>query len=96
MKIDNIINTLPFDGIKTNKVVANDTGAVILIAIEKGKELTAHKSNTDASVLVLEGEVLFKINGEEYNLKVNEMYSFKKEEIHAVEAISNAKLLLIK
>lgn len=96
MKTENILSTLPFDGIKTNKVITNETGNVILIAIEQGKELTAHKSNTDASILILEGSVVFKINGEEHLLKVHDMYSFKKEEIHAVEAVSNAKLILIK
>jgi quercetin dioxygenase-like cupin family protein len=58
--------------------------------------LSAHKSNTDASILVLEGEVIFKINGEEYLMKRHDMYSFKKEEVHAIEAITNAKLVLIK
>ena len=96
MKTENIVNTLPFDGVKTNKVVANETGSVILIAIEQGKELTAHKSATDASILILEGEVIFKINGAEHNMKPHDMFSFKKEEIHAVEAISSAKLILIK
>ncbi len=96
MKTDNILSILPFEGIKTNKLVSNDTGNVILIAIEKGKELTAHKSNTDASILVLEGEIIFKINGENHLLNVHDMYAFKAEEIHAVEAITNAKLILIK
>jgi quercetin dioxygenase-like cupin family protein len=96
MKIENIINTLPFDGLKTNKLVSNETGSMILVSIEKGKELTAHKSKTDAAVLILEGEVIFKINGEAHTLKVHDMFSFKKEEEHAVEAVSNAKFIVVK
>ena len=96
MKTENILTLLAFNGVKTSKVVANETGSVILISIEKGKELAAHKSNTDASILILEGEVLFKIKGEEYPLKVHDMFSFNKAETHAIEAVSDAKLILIK
>jgi quercetin dioxygenase-like cupin family protein len=76
MKTENIVKLLPFDGIKTNKIVSNNSGNIILIAIEKGNELTEHKSNTDAAVLILEGEVIFKINGEKHSLKPNDMFSF--------------------
>ena len=96
MKTENILATLPFEGVKTNKVVSNESGNVILISIEKGKELSAHKSNTDASILVLEGEIIFKINGEEHPMKTHDMFAFKKEEIHAIEAVTPAKLILIK
>lgn len=96
MKTDNILDLLPFDGIKTAKVISNNSGNVILIAIENGKELTEHKSNTDASILVLEGVIKFKINGESYDLLPNDTFDFKKDELHAIEAITNAKLILIK
>jgi len=96
MKIENILSLLPFDGVKTNKTISNDSGDIILIAIEKGKELANHKSNTDASILILEGEVIFKINGEKHNMKLNDMFSFKKGKIHAIEAVENSKLVLIK
>lgn len=96
MKTENILNSLPFEGIKTNKVVSNETGDVILIAIEQGKELTAHKASTDASILVLEGEIVFKLKGELFPMKVHDMFSFKKDTLHAIEAVTDAKLILIK
>jgi quercetin dioxygenase-like cupin family protein len=96
MKTENILNLLPFDGIKTNKVVSNNSGDIILIAIEKGKELSEHKSNTAASILMLEGEIIFKINGEKHTMKPHDVFEFKKDEMHAIEAVSNAKLILIK
>jgi quercetin dioxygenase-like cupin family protein len=96
MKTQNILNLLPFDGIKTNKVVSNNSGDIILIAIEKGKELSEHKSNTSASILMLEGEIIFKISGEKHAMKAHDIFEFKKDEMHAIEAVSNAKLILIK
>lgn len=96
MKTENILSLLPFDGVKTNKVISNSSGNVILIAIEQGKELSEHKSNTDASILILEGEIIFKINGAKYDMKQHDVFAFKKEQMHAIEAVTNAKLVLIK
>ncbi len=94
--IENIVTQLAYDGIKTKKLVDNETGNVILIAISKGDELKKHISNTDASILVLEGELLFKINEKAHLLAPMDMFEFKKQEPHAVEAISDTKLILIK
>lgn len=96
MKTENILEKLTYDGIKTNKIVANDSGNVILISIEKGKVLSAHKSNTDASIIILEGKVIFEINGEKHALSTHDMFSFKKDEIHEIVGVTNAKLILIK
>ena len=96
MKLQNILDTVPFDGLKIKKIVNNETGDIIIISLEKGSELKSHTSNTDASVFVLEGSVKFKIKEEEFILEKNDIYTFKKDEIHAVEGITNSKLLLIK
>ncbi|MBL4586424.1 MAG: cupin domain-containing protein [Flavobacteriales bacterium] len=96
MKTENILNQLPLDGLKTNKLVSNQSGNIILIAIEKGNELKEHTSNTDASILILQGKVIFKINGEEHIMQSHDLFSFKKNETHAIEALTNSKLILIK
>jgi len=91
-----ILKQLPYQGIKSKKIVSNETGNIILISISKGDELKKHISNTDASVLVLEGEILFKIKEQNHLLCSMDIVQFKKNEIHAVEAISDSKLILIK
>ena len=96
MKIENLIHQLPFEGIKTKKIVANETGDIMLISLEQGQELKAHKSNTDACILVLEGQLMFKINDKEYALDVHDLFEFKKDQVHAITAISDVKLILIK
>ncbi|MBD77348.1 MAG: hypothetical protein CL840_00240 [Crocinitomicaceae bacterium] len=96
MVTKNILGNLSYEGFKTHKLVSNESGNVLLISLEKGSELKEHKSNTDASILILEGEVIFKINGTNYTLVSHDLYSFKKDNIHAIEAIQNSKLILIK
>jgi len=96
MKISNILDTIDVSGVSTKMLVANRSGNVILISIEKGAKLSEHVSNTDASVIILEGEVNFKIEGESHHLSANDLFSFKKTVVHAVEAIVDSKFLLIK
>ena len=96
MKLENIKSILPFDKIKTKNLVANDTGDLILISIQKGSELKEHTSPTDASILVLKGKINFKIYGVDHIMKKGDLFDFKKDEIHAIEAIKNSSILLIK
>ena len=92
----NILKDNAFDGVKTKVLVANETGKQILISLEAGAELKEHISPTDASVLVLQGEVVFKINQEEFCMKPMDMYAFKKNVKHAVLASTNSIILLVR
>ncbi len=96
MKIENIKSLLPFDKIKTKNLVDNNTGDLILIAIQKGSELKEHTSPTDASILLLKGKVNFKIYGIDHILKKGDLFNFEKGEVHAIEALKNSSILLIK
>ena len=92
----NAINSLQFDGLKTNLLVNNETGKIILIYLEKGAVLAKHVSDTDASITILEGRITFEINGEIYNMQKGDLFDFKKNEVHELVGIENAKILLCK
>lgn len=92
----NILKDIAFDGVKTKVLVANETGKQILISLEAGAELKEHISPTDASVLVLQGEVVFKINQEEFCMNPIDMYAFKKNVKHAILASTNSLILLVR
>lgn len=96
MLIKDINSQLEYNGLKTNKLVSNDTGNIILIALEKGATLASHVSNTDASILVLEGNIAFEINGKTHEMEANDLYAFKKDEVHEIRAHDDSKVLLIK
>lgn len=97
MKPKHINDLLPeFEGVKTKKVLSHGNFSVILISIEKGKELPTHVANSDAVILVVEGEIIFTIEGEEYELGLNDMYEFQKDVPHSIKAIQNSKILLTK
>lgn len=90
------INDLVFDNVKTNKFFKNEAFEAIAISIEKGKVLKKHVSPKDASLVVLEGEINFVINGESIHLKPLENFAFEKEVEHEVLAIENAKFIIIR
>ncbi len=90
------INSLKFDGLKTNLLVNNETGKIILISLEKGAVLAKHVSETDASITIIEGEITFEINGEKYTMQQGDVFDFKKNEVHELVGIVNAKVLLCK
>lgn len=97
MKTENILSLIPeFEGVKTKKILDYQHFGMILISIEKGKELPKHVANSDATILILEGEIIFTIDGTEHQMKVNDMYQFPKDVPHSLRAIQNAKILLTK
>ena len=96
MLTNKILDQLPFDGLKTKKLVSNETGSIILISLEKESVLASHVSNTDATIIVLEGAIVFTINDNKYNMEEGDMYTFKKDEIHELSAINDSKIILIK
>ncbi|HIP31780.1 MAG TPA: cupin domain-containing protein [Crocinitomicaceae bacterium] len=96
MLIKNAKNQLDYDGLKTSLLVSNETGKVILISLEKGAILKKHVSDTDANILIEEGEIIFEINDEKHNMVEGDMYSFKKNEVHELTAVENSKVILTK
>ncbi len=96
MLIKDAKNTIDYDGLKTSLLVNNETGKVILISLEKGAVLAKHVSDTDANILIEEGEIIFEINNEKHNMVEGDMYSFKKNEVHELTAVENSKVILTK
>lgn len=96
MLIKKSIDQLNYNGLQTNLLVKNNTGKIILISLEKDAVLAKHVSDTDASILIIEGEIIFEINGEKNNLQKGDLYTFKKNEIHELTALENSKVILCK
>mgnify|MGYP003385117553 FL=1 len=94
--INDILKDISFKGVKTQILVSNETGKQILITVEAGSELKEHISPTDATILVISGELVFKINQKEFNMKPMDMYAFKKNVKHAIVANTNSVILLVR
>lgn len=94
--VNNKINLLEYAGLKLEKLTDVNAKSMFVVAIEKGGNYPEHSSTTDAILVVLEGNVVFNINNAGYDLTKNQMFSFKKDIPHSLNAKENSKLLLIK
>lgn len=95
-EVKNGIASQGFDKLQIQKLAKNDALEILSISLEKGAIFPEHSSPTDANLVLLEGAIVFHINGEDHRLKKLEHLSFSKEEKHWVEAFEDSKFLIIR
>ncbi|VVB87629.1 Cupin domain protein [uncultured archaeon] len=72
----------------------NTAGTITLFSFDAGQGLSEHSAPFDAVVLVIDGEELFTIGGEECSLKEGQMVIMPANVPHAVKALRKFKMLL--
>lgn len=82
-------------GTVVSKTLINKSaGTVTLFAFDKGEGLSEHAAPYDAMVQILEGEVEIKISGTPFHLKKGDMIVMPGNEPHALQSITEFKMLL--
>ncbi len=95
-EVNDIINKTSFEGLQVGKLLDFDATEILQISLEKNVLFPKHTSPTNATLLVLEGNISFYINNTEYKLLKHQIFKFPKDEEHWVKAISNSKFLIIR
>lgn len=85
-----------YNKLKVQIVVETPTYDILSISLEKDATFPEHSSPTDAQLIVLEGDIVFHINGEPYHLTKHQRFSFPKLTEHWVKAKMNSKFLIIR
>ena len=93
---DNTIASQSFDKLQIQKLAKNERLEILSISLEKDAVFPEHTSPTDAQLIVLEGDIDFHINGENFKIKKQQHFSFPKEVKHWVKANGNSKFLIIR
>ena len=70
-------------------------GSVTLFAFDRTQGLKEHTTPFDALVHVLEGEVEIKISGQRFRLKGEQSIIMPANKPHALQALSNFKMMLV-
>lgn len=96
MHTGNLAALKQYDKIKKQSLYKSEPFEVILLTIAKDEVLKPHTSKTDAFILVIEGDVIFTLEGVDFNLHKDDMFQFKANQLHVVKALTDASLLLIK
>ncbi|SHI22161.1 Cupin domain protein [Sporobacter termitidis DSM 10068] len=76
-------------------LVQNDAVSVTLFSFDQGEEISAHKSDGDAMVTVLEGTARITIGGTEHSVKAGQTIVMPAGISHAVAADGKFKMLLV-
>ncbi len=84
------------DQINSLQVVNNANGTVMLLALDKDVVIAEHKAHANVLVQVLEGAVVFKVDGTDHRLEAGQFIMFEPDKVHAVYAPECTKLLLTK
>ncbi|MCP4975153.1 MAG: cupin domain-containing protein [Maribacter sp.] len=95
-EVSNQIVEQEFEKVQVEKLVKTSALEILNISLEKGATFPKHTSPTDAQLIVLEGDIVFYINGDSYQLKTRQNFSFPKETTHFVVANENSKFLIIR
>jgi quercetin dioxygenase-like cupin family protein len=94
--ISNQIADQRFDNLQIQKIVKTNALEILSISLEKGATFPEHTSPSDAQLIVLEGDIVFHINEDSYQLKTQQNFNFPKATPHAVSANENSKFLIIR
>lgn len=88
------VQTMPGQ-IVSKTLAQNKAISVTLFAFAKGEEISAHDSDGDAMVTVLEGTGQFWVDGTDYVLQAGETLVMPAKKPHAVFAKEDFKMLLL-
>jgi quercetin dioxygenase-like cupin family protein len=95
MKIENVLNQIEYKQIQSKRLVTNGTQQVNIMSLEKGSVIPPHTSTKDATIVIMEGNVVFSLEGEDQDLTTNDTFSFNANQEHHVKALTDTKFLLI-
>jgi len=92
----NAIASQAYDKLQVQIAVETSNFEILSISLEKGSIFPEHSSPTDAQLIVLEGDIVFHIDGEPYHLVKHQRFSFPKQTEHWVKANENSKFLIVR
>ncbi|MDL5510628.1 hypothetical protein QSE00_02295 [Arenibacter sp. M-2] len=90
------IKNQEYNKLQVNKLVKTDALEILNISLEKDAIFPEHTAPTDAQLIVLEGKIIFHINGNSYFISGQQHFSFPKDVPHWVSAEENSKFLIIR
>lgn len=96
MLTGNINDLFKFDKTGKNALYKDERFHVMLLNLPEGEELKPHISKTDVFCMVQKGEAEFFLEGKRLRLKRGDLLTFKAMKEHAIKALSDFSLLMIK
>jgi quercetin dioxygenase-like cupin family protein len=93
---DKRIEETTFKGLSVQKIFHSASAETLLITLEKDHDFPEHTSPRDALLVMLAGNIIFRIKGIDYSLVYPDSFTFPAKEPHKVHAEENSKFLIIR
>ena len=96
-KVYNLKDLIDYESgsVKNFDIMSNANTVMCIMALDEGEELSEHRAPGDAIITILDGEMILGYEGNEYNLKEGDSFSFKKNGRHYLKDRKKFKMLLI-
>ncbi len=91
-----LVNLVEYEAGKVSSLtLAQKSGVgITVLAFDEGEGVSTHAAPGDAMVIILDGEAMITIEGEEYRVKAGEVIVMPANVPHAVNAVTKFKMLL--
>ena len=96
MHLGNLSDQVRFGKTTKTSVYKDGRMNVMLLNLPEGEVLKPHVSKTDAFLVVQKGECEFTLEGQSHHLKRGDLFSFKANQVHALQALTDFSMLIIK
>lgn len=95
--VEKLINLVDYQKgtIVSKTIIDKKAGTVTIFAFDKNQSLSEHTAPFDALIIVVEGEVKVTISGKSFKLKKDDVIIMPANEPHAVNALTQMKMLLV-
>jgi len=93
MIINNILKK-EFEGLKVEKIFKSETCEALIIRLQANHTLPKHSTPKEALLVIHQGEVVFRIMGEESVLVSGDTYKIPVNEEHSVTANTDSVFLI--
>ena len=94
--IKNTIRDSIFDGLMVAMLSKTESCETLLITLGKDALFPEHTSPRDASIVMLQGRIVFSISKREFEIGAGQSFSFPAHEKHHVISKEDAKFLIIR
>lgn len=96
MKTMNVLQVITNEPVKSCTILKTVRFNAHLVVMQQGRQIAPHTSPADAMILVLEGKIAFMLNENVTVLEAGDVFTFRANEIHALQALETARFLLVK
>lgn len=81
-------------GVVSKELVHSNAGSVTLFSFDAGQGLSQHTAPFDASIQVVDGEMVLNVEGTDHRIKAGESFIIPSGALHSVKAEQRFKMII--